>query len=147
MVRLEVLEMPILNFHLVQGQHGPAKIEALLLRSSALFAAVLCCPIERVRVFVTEHATQHMCVGGKLVSQGGQVAPYFTFIVLQGRSLNDRHRLLAGFTDLLVEILGCPRALVRGGVTPIEPEDWSIGGVPASHLRQAEIQARQLAAS
>ena len=139
--------MPILIFHLVQGQHAASRVEALLLRASQLFAEVLGCPIDRVRVFVTEHAAQHACVGGKLVNQSGQVAPYFTFIVLQGRSLEDRHRLLAGFTDLVVEILGCPRELVRGGVTPISPEDWSIGGVPASHLRQAEIEARQRAAT
>ncbi|MFZ4535139.1 tautomerase family protein [Propionivibrio sp.] len=138
--------MPILNFHLVQGQHEQARIESLLLRSSQLFAEVLACPIDRVRVFATEHAPQHMCVGGQMVRQGDQAAPYFNFIVLRGRSLEDKHRLLAGFTDLLVEILGCPRDRVRGGVTPVEPEDWSIGGTPASLLRQAEIEARRLAA-
>jgi phenylpyruvate tautomerase PptA (4-oxalocrotonate tautomerase family) len=144
---LERKHMPVLNFHLVQGQHPAARIDTLLLRSSQFFAEVLACPIDRVRVFVTEHAAQHACVGGQLVSQSGQVAPYFTFIVLQGRSLADRQRLLAGFTDLVVEILACPRELVRGGVTPVATEDWSIGGVPASHLRQAEIEARQLAAA
>lgn len=139
--------MPILNFHLVQGQHPIARIETLLLRSSQFFSEVLGCPIDRVRVFVTEHAAQHACVGGKLVSLSAQVAPYFTFIVLQGRSLEDRRRLLAGFTDLIVEILACPRELVRGCVTPVATEEWSIGGVPASLLRQAEIESRQLAAA
>ena len=33
--------MPILNFHLVQGQHTAAKVETLLLKASALFAEVL----------------------------------------------------------------------------------------------------------
>ena len=139
--------MPILNFHLVQGLHAPASIETLLLRSSVLFAEVLCCPIDRVRVFVTEHAAQHACIGGQLVSQVAQAAPFFTFVVLHGRSLEDRQRLLAGFSDLIVEILGSPRALVRGAVLPIAPEDWCIGGLPASQLRQAEIAARELAAT
>ena len=139
--------MPMLNFHLVKGQHADARIETLLLRASALFAEVLACPIERVRVFVTEHAPQHFCVGGKLVSQVDQVAPYFTFIVLEGRPQKDRQRLLAGFTDLLVEILDAPRQMVRGGIVPVAPEDWSIGGTPASQLRQAEIEARRLAAA
>ncbi|MEI8168625.1 MAG: hypothetical protein WCG50_03045 [Rhodoferax sp.] len=138
--------MPVLNFHLVQGQHAASRVETLLLRASQLFSEVLCCPIDRIRVFVTEHAAQHACVGGKLVSQHDQAAPYFNFIVLQGRPLEDRHRLLAGFTDLLVELLGCKRELVRGGVITIAPEDWSIGGVPASRLRQAEIEARKMAA-
>ena len=112
--------MPILNFHLVQGQHTAAKVETLLLKASALFAEVLACPIERVRVFVTEHAPQHFCVGGKLVSQHDQV---------------------------LVDILGAPRANVRGGIVPVAPADWSIGGTPANQLRQAEIEARRLAAA
>lgn len=139
--------MPILNFHLVQGQHEAAQIESLLLKSSAFFAEILACPIDRVRVSVTEHAPQHMCIGGKLVSHEKQLAPYFSFIVLEGRSPQDRQRLLAGFTDLLVEILGAPREKVRGGIMPVAPADWSIGGQLASDLRQAEIEARRLAAS
>lgn len=138
--------MPVLNFHLVQGQHEAAQIETLLLKASALFAEVLACPVERVRVFVTEHAPQHFCVGGKLVSQHEQVAPYFSFVVLEGRSQADRERLLAGFTDLVVDILGAPRANVRGGIVPVAPSDWSIGGVLASEMRKAEIEARRLAA-
>lgn len=138
--------MPILNFHLVQGQHEAAKVETLLLKASALFAEVLACPIDRVRVFATEHAPQHFCIGGKLVSQHEQVAPYFSFIVLEGRSQADRQRLLSGFTDLVVDILGAPRANVRGGIVPVAPSDWSIGGVLASELRLAEIEARRLAA-
>ena len=138
--------MPILNFHLIQGQHAPAQVETLLLKASALFAEVLACPIDRVRVFATEHAPQHFCIGGKLVSQHEQVAPYFSFIVLEGRSQEDRQRLLCGFTDLVVDILGAPRANVRGGIVPVAPSDWSIGGVLASELRQAEIEARQIAA-
>jgi 4-oxalocrotonate tautomerase len=138
--------MPVLNFHLVQGQHDSAQIETLLLKASALFAEVLACPLDRVRVFATEHAPQHFCIGGKLVSQHAQVAPYFSVIVLEGRSQEDRQRLLSGFTDLVVDILGAPRANVRGGIVPVAPSDWSIGGTLASELRQAEIEARRQAA-
>lgn len=138
--------MPILNYHLVRGQHDQGRIETLLVRSSEFFAQVLGCPIERVRVFVTEHAPQHYCIGGRLAGEAAQAAPYFSFIVLQGRPLEDRQGLLAGFTDLVVEILGAERSLVRGGVVPIDPDDWSIGGVPASQLRRAEIEARRVVA-
>ena len=139
--------MPILNFHLVQGQHETALVETLLIKASALFAEVLACPIDRVRVFATEYAPQHACIGGKLASQHAQIAPYFSFIVLEGRSQEDRQRLLSGFTDLVVDILGAPRANVRGGIVPVAPSDWSIGGTLASELRQAEIEARRLAAA
>lgn len=139
--------MPILNIHLVRGQHPAPAVENLLLRCSMAFAEGLRCPIDRVRVFVTEHEPRFMCVGGKMVSDSEAMAPYFSFIVLQGRSLEDRQGLLAAFTDLIVDILGVQRDLVRGGIVPVAPEDWSIGGTPASRLRQSEIEARQQAAA
>ena len=67
--------------------------------------------------------------------------------MLEGRSQEDRQRLLSGFTDLVVDILGAPRANVRGGIVPVAPSDWSIGGTLASELRQAEIEARRLEAA
>jgi len=42
----------------------------------------------------------------------------------------------------VVTVLKAPRDLVRGGITLIHPENWAIGGQPASQLRQAEVQAR-----
>jgi len=139
--------MPILNIHLVRGQHAVDQVESLLLRCSEAFAAGLRCPLDRVRVFITEHEPRLMCVGGQLVRDSGANAPYFSFIVLEGRSLVDRQQLMVAFTDLIVDLLGAPRELVRGGIVPVAPEDWSIGGQPASFLRQPEIEAWRLAAS
>lgn len=134
--------MPVLNIHLVRGKYSAERVEALLLRCSEAFAAGLRCPLDRVRVFVTEHEPRLMCVGGRLVGDSGADAPYFSFVVLAGRSREDRQHLLAVFTDLIVELLGAPRESVRGGIVPVAPEDWSIGGQPASLIRQAEIHAR-----
>ena len=139
--------MPILHIHLVRGQHAQDKVEELLRRCSTLFAQGLRCPIERVRVFATEHEPHLYCVGGQLVRDGAGPAPYFSFIVLEGRSQEDRQMLLSGFTDLIAELLAVRKADVRGGIVPVAPEDWSIGGVPASALRSAEIEARRKAAA
>ena len=54
--------------------------------------------------------------------------------------MDQRQRLLVGFTNLLVEILGVDRALVRGQCKRVAPEEWSIGGTPASEQRAAEIK-------
>ena len=67
-------------------------------------------------------------------------APYFEFSVLDGRPLDQRQRLLGGFTELMVEILEVDRALVRGQCKRVSPEEWSIGGQPASELRAADIE-------
>ena len=137
--------MPVMQIHLTRDCHAPSKIEELLVRCSQHFADVLECPVERIRVFAIEHAPQRCCIGGKLVSDGGSVAPYFSFVLMQGRSDEMKQRLLVGFTDLIEEILKVPRAVIRGGIVPVAPEDWSIAGVPASQVRQGEIAARKAA--
>ena len=134
--------MPILHFHLVEGQYEAEQHERLLVESSRLFAEVLRCPIDRVRVFIHLFRPELTAVGGVLVSDSAARAPYFSFIVLEGRSLEDRQRLMAGFTDIMVEALGVQRELVRGGIVPVHPDNWSIGGVPGSALRRDEIAAR-----
>ena len=134
--------MPILEYHLVENQYTDAQCEQLLVASSQLYAQVLKSRLDRVRVFIHLHKPQMCATAGVVVSQGGRPAPYFHFLVLQGRPLDERHALLRGFTDLVVDILGADRALVRGGCWPIPPEDWAIGGTPASVMRAAEVQAR-----
>jgi 4-oxalocrotonate tautomerase len=139
--------MPVVNFHLVSQKTTPAQDERLLKEAAKLYAEVLKSPMERVRAFITTHAAEQFVVAGELVSKNGLHAPFFDFIVLDGRPLDERHRLMAGFTDLLVDILGVKRELVRGSCRRVEPQDWSIGGLPASELRASEVKAREDAAA
>jgi 4-oxalocrotonate tautomerase len=134
--------MPVLEFHLVEGRYSEAQCERLLVESSKLYAEVLQSPLERVRVFIQLYAPHLFATGGVPVSKGGAPAPVFHFIALEGRPVEERQRLLAGFTDLCVDILGAERRLVRGGCWMIAPENWGIAGQPASVLRAAEVQAR-----
>ena len=139
--------MPILTYQLVAGQHDDAAIGELLLRSARLFAEVTESPVERIRVFADERPASRVCVGGALVSESGACAPFFTFWLMEGRPVEQRHRLLAGFTALLAEALGVDPAHVRGVVQVASPSDWAIAGVPASVVRQREIEARAAAAA
>lgn len=134
--------MPILEYHLAEGAYSDAQCERLLVESSALYAEVLKAPMDRIRVFIHLHKPGMVAVAGLPLSKGGTPAPYFHFLVLEGRPLDERHRLLTGFTDLVVEILGAERSFVRGGCWPIPPENWCIGGTPASLMRAAEVKAR-----
>ena len=86
-------------------------------------------------------------VAGELAAVNKVHAPFFEFIVLEGRSLAQRQRLLKDFTELLVEVLGVRREHVRGACRLVRPEDWAIGGEPASALRKDEIAARAAPAS
>ncbi len=77
-----------------------------------------------------------------MVSNNHLHAPFFEFIVLEGRSLDERQQLMSGFTALLVEVLGVAPGLVRGRCIRVHPQDWSIGGTGADQLREKEISAR-----
>lgn len=130
--------MPIMHVHLVAGEHAPSQLSTLLTTLSARYAEVLDAPPDRVRVAVTEHSREHWATGGIV----GREAPYFTALVLADRTAEQRHRLLGAVTDVIVDALGVERSLVRGRIVPVDPDDWGIGGVPASAARRTEIEAR-----
>lgn len=130
--------MPILEVHLVEGEHSAAQQAELLARMSARYAEVLESPLPRIRAYVTLHRPEHWATGGV----PGVEAPYFTAIVLEGRPAEQRRRLLEGFTDILVDTLGVDRSAVRGRIIQVSADDWAIGGVPARSVRSAEIAAR-----
>lgn len=134
--------MPIATFHLVEGQYDDNAVGHLLIDASRLYAQVLDSPMDRVRTFAKLYRQQYCAVAGQLVAAGASAAPFFEFIVLAGRPVEQRHALLQGFTDLLVEHLNVDRKLIRGMAIEVDPDDWAIAGEPASLLRRAEIEAR-----
>ncbi len=138
--------MPIVHFHLVEGQSAAAQHERLLVEASRLFAEVLQCPIDRIRAFIHLYRPELAALGGVPVNRQAQKAPYFTFVVLEGRPVEQRQRLLKAFTDLLVDVLQAPREQVRGSAVLVRPEDWAIGGEPASVKRASEVREREEAA-
>jgi 4-oxalocrotonate tautomerase family enzyme len=133
--------VPIAHFHLTHSTEEQRR--RLLTEGSRRYADVLDSPIERVRAFVHRLPPEDAAVGGQVVADGDTPAVYFTALMLRGRPVEKRHRLLAEFTDLLVEVLGVERSAVRGLITEIDPDGWGIAGVPASVARGAEIAARE----
>lgn len=135
--------MPVLTFHLGEGQHARDDVRALVAAAGRIYADVLGAPVERVRVSVRTHDPALSWVAGAFADDPTTpVAPIFEFVVLAGRPPEHRTRLLAAFTDLVVEHLGVERAVVRGRATELDPTDWAIGGVPAAEVRSAELAAR-----
>ncbi len=134
--------MPILNVHLVDGLHTPEQHSRLLTEMSARYAEVLGSAMERLRAYLTLHPPGHWATAGVPADVAPVSAPYFTAIVLEGRSPEQRQRVLAELTDILVDVLGVRRELVRGHVVRVHPDDWGIGGIPASAARAAEIRDR-----
>jgi 4-oxalocrotonate tautomerase family enzyme len=135
--------MPIIEVHLVDGMHTSAQHKQLLESTSARYAEVLECPLERVRAYLVMHEPEHWATAG--VPAPAASAPFFTAFVLEGRPVEQRQRLLAAITDVVVDVLGVDRRLVRGCIIRVHPDDWGIGGVPASAARRDELVARAAA--
>lgn len=134
--------MPVVNFHLVEGYCSHDQEVRLLKEASRLYSEVLLSPLERVRAMITVHSADRFAVAGECVSLNGIHAPYFEFIVFEGRPLDERQKLMTEFTSLLVDTLAVDRNVVRGRCIRVEPQDWSIGGIGADVLREQEICAR-----
>lgn len=134
--------MPIINFHVVEGQYSDAQQESLLTEGSCVFARVLGAPVERVRAFLSFYPTQNLAVGGQLVRDSQILSPYFQCTILAGRSVQQRHQLLSEITTVVERALQADRELIRGSIVQIDPDNWAIAGVPASTARAAEVLAR-----
>jgi 4-oxalocrotonate tautomerase family enzyme len=132
--------VPIATFHTTRCTPGQRR--RLLEEGSVVYADVLGSPVERVRVYVTDHEPDSVAVGGRIVADGAPAAPYFTAVVLEGRSAEQRARLLAALTELVADVLAIDPAVVRGHVVRVSGEDWGIGGTPAAQVRAAEIRQR-----
>jgi phenylpyruvate tautomerase PptA (4-oxalocrotonate tautomerase family) len=124
------VRMPVLGVHLVEGMHTPAQHAELLVAMSTRYAEVTQVPLDRVRAHVTLHRPELWANGG--IPADGRSAPYFTAVVLADRPAELRRRLLGALTDLLVDVLGVDRRLVHGEIVPVQPDDWAVGGVPAT---------------
>lgn len=130
--------MPIVQVHLVAGEHAARQVTVLLTTLSARYSEVLDTPLDLVRAFATEHPREHWVTGGV----AGVEAPYFTALVLAGRPADQRRRLLGACTDAIVDLLGVERRLVRGHIVQVDPDDWGVGGVPSGSTRRTDVEAR-----
>ena len=140
--------MPIVNFFLVPGAHDDVSVRQLLTEASHFYVETLYpgmdpLPLDRVRAFVTLISPGHWATAGVPVSEGGEIAPFFTCLALDGRPQEQLERLMTGFTDLIERHLQCRRGAVRGQILSIDPAHWSIGGEPASRMRANETQLRR----
>ena len=138
--------MPVMTIRLIANEHTDAEVNRLLVAASKTYAAVLECPVDRVRVYIDEYLPQRVIAGGCVATQRAP-APFFDFIVLKGRPLAQRQNLLEKMTSLIAEVLSVDAAEVRGMCREVDADNWAIGGQTASVKRRAEIAARARASN
>lgn len=132
--------MPIAHLHVIDPT--PEQKRELLQRASEAYAEAFESPVERVRVFIHAYPADCAAVGGIPVSEGAPPAPFFSLLAMGGRPIEQQQRAVKVFTDLLEDVLGVDRSLIRGMVTEANPDTWGIAGEPASKVRAAELAAR-----
>jgi 4-oxalocrotonate tautomerase family enzyme len=138
--------VPFLRVDLA-GPVAPELKAALLRRTAELFAEITESPVDRIRTQVHELPADSFAVGGIPIAESGVQAPFVTLDLLEGRPLEQHAALVARMSALVGELVGVPLDRVRLRINEVKTVDWGIGGVPASELRRAEIESRQLAES
>lgn len=133
--------MPYLRID-VAGPIDSTVKRRLLAETAERFAGILETPVERIRTLVHELPADSFAVGGVPVAESGVQAPYITLDLLEGRPIAQHRELCEQIPAVVAEILSCPLERVRLKIAEVPPTGWSIGGVPASEQRRAEIESR-----
>jgi 4-oxalocrotonate tautomerase len=63
--------------------------------------------------------------------------PLIQVTMVEGRTVEQKHDLIARLTDAMVEAVGTPRDRVRVAIYEISGDDWGIGGQAFSAVRTA----------
>jgi 4-oxalocrotonate tautomerase len=134
--------MPFLRVDLA-GPVDPTLKRALLERTAALFAEITESPIDRIRTQVHELPADSFAVGGVSIAESGVQAPFVTLDLLEGRPPEQHQAVIERISALVGELVGVEPERVRLRINEVKPSCWGIGGVPASVLRQREIEARR----
>jgi 4-oxalocrotonate tautomerase len=59
-------------------------------------------------------------------------------ITREGATLDQKRQIIAGVTDLLVEVLHKDPATTFVVIDEVELEDWGVGGLPVAQYRHAQ---------
>lgn len=143
--------MPVANIHVLAGHPRPV-LKQLLREASAAFAKAIEAPPERLQVWITEVDPGLYAIAGEpadevlqRVPRGQAEIPLIRMALMEGRSTEMLHRVMADLSAVVARVLGGDPQRVRVQIDHIHPDRWSIGGVPASRARAAELAARAAA--
>jgi 4-oxalocrotonate tautomerase len=61
--------------------------------------------------------------------------PFIQVTMVSGRTVEQKHALIAGLTQAAADALGTPADRVRVAIYEVSQDDWGIGGLPHSVAR------------
>jgi 4-oxalocrotonate tautomerase family enzyme len=143
--------MPVANIHVLAGHPRPV-LKQLLREASAAFARAIEAPPDRLQVWITEVDPELYAIAGEPADEVMQRVPreqteipLIRMALMEGRPVETLHRVMADLSEVVSRVLGGDPQRVRVQIDHIHPDRWSIGGVPASRARAAELAARAAA--
>jgi len=143
--------MPVANIHVLAGHPRPV-LKALLREASAAFAKAIEAPADRLQVWITEVDPELYAIAGEpadevmqQVPRGQAEIPLIRMALMEGRSTEMLHRVMADLSEVTARVLGGDPQRVWVQIDHVHPDRWAIGGVPASRARAAELAARSAA--
>ena len=129
--------MPVVFMNIPEPHLSPDAETRLLTQASQVMADCLNSPIERVRIYIKSYCETRYATAGQV----GKPSPFFEFLIFQGRPAEMKHAIMAQMTDLIARETGLDASDVRGVCRTVSPDDWCIGGEPASKVRATHIAA------
>lgn len=140
--------MPVCNIIVLKG-HPQTKLKQLVVECSDTLARVIEAPKERLEVWVTEVEPALWGLSGVPADEvlpnavrADVEMPFIRMVLLQGRAVEQHHRLIRELTDAVARVLEMKPDRIRMQIDEVHPDRWGIGGVPASIKRAAEVAAR-----
>ena len=66
--------------------------------------------------------------------------PFVQMVLMEGRPIDQHHRVIAAITDIIHHATGVEKGRIRIHIANAQPDSWGIGGVPASISRAREMR-------
>jgi len=140
--------MPVAHINLLQG-HSPEALRQIIVDVSDAMSRILVAPKDRLYVWITQHDLQLFGLGGVPASEalkhGDRRAlemPYVEMVLMKGRPREQFTAIMDAVTAIVARHARCDPQRIRIHIVEGNPDNWAIGGVPASLARAAELASR-----
>jgi len=140
--------MPKAHFNVLQG-HSREQIKRLIRETSDAMLRVLQAPKDRHEIWVTEIDPELWGIEGETAADVLRTRPlaeiempFVEMALMEGRPKEQHHAIIAEVSEITARTLGCTKDRIRVHIVNANPDNWGIGGIPASVRRADELLAR-----
>jgi 4-oxalocrotonate tautomerase family enzyme len=145
--------MPVAKINLLKG-HQRETLRQILVEVSEAMSRILKAPEDRLIISINEVDLDLQIINGRIAREAlelhGREAveiPFVQMVLMEGRPKEQLHQIIQELTAIISKATKVDPQRIRVHINLAQPDTWGIGGVPASILRKAELDARAKLAS